>query len=173
MKPLYLHPGKEKRVLRGHRWIFSNEIASPLNDFEPGSWVEVYSSKKTLLGSGYINPKSLIAVRMVCPPGNEPTRDYFQGLLAKADTHRRETLYPGADCYRAVFGESDGIPGLIVDRYGDVVCYQITTLGMARVEHEGAVRVPGTGPALTPSDFEDPVLWRQIERIGAPFARHD
>ena len=134
MKPLYLHPGKEKRVLRGHRWIFSNEIASPLNDFEPGSWVEVYSSKKSLLGSGYINPKSLIAVRMVCPPGSGPTRDFFQGLLAKADTHRRETLYPGADCYRAVFGESDGIPGLIVDRYGDVVCYQITTMGMARIE---------------------------------------
>jgi 23S rRNA (cytosine1962-C5)-methyltransferase len=134
MKPLYLHAGKDKRILRGHRWIFSNEIASPLSDFEPGSWVDVFSSKKVLLGSGYINPKSLISVRMVCSPGQQPTRDFFAGLLQKAAMHREEILYPGSECFRVVFGESDGVPGLLVDRYGDVLAYQITTLGMARIE---------------------------------------
>lgn len=133
MKSLHLNPGREKRLLRGHRWIFSNEIAGNLSDYEPGSWVEVSSGKGVLLGSGYINPHSLIAVRLVCPPGQSPTRDFFHGLLENAAA-RRKILYPDADCYRLIYGESDGLPGLVIDRYGDILVYQITTLGMARIE---------------------------------------
>jgi len=120
--------------MHGHRWIFSNEIADRLSDYEPGSWVDVYSAKGVLLGSGYINPKSLIAVRMVCPPGRQPTRDFFSDLLRKADSRRSDIYYPGSSCYRIVYAESDGLPGLVVDRYGDILVYQITTLGMARME---------------------------------------
>lgn len=134
MKPLSLHPGRERRVLQGHRWVFSNEIAQELSDYEPGSWVEVRSSKGVALGTGYINPNSLIAVRIVCPPGQQPTRDFFRDLLQKAAIRRSELYYPGSQSFRAVYAESDGLPGLVVDRYGDMIVYQITTLGMARME---------------------------------------
>lgn len=133
MKPLYLNPGREKRVLRGHRWIFSSEISNRLSDYEPGSWVEVFSSKGVLLGSGYINPHSLIAVRLVCSPGEKPTAEFFHDLIENA-VNRRKVFYPGSDCYRAVYGESDRLPGLVIDRYGEVLVYQITTLGMSRLE---------------------------------------
>ncbi|MGP8197084.1 MAG: rRNA large subunit methyltransferase I, partial [Syntrophobacteraceae bacterium] len=52
MKTLTLHPGRERRILRGHRWVFSNEIADPVHDFEPGSWVEVLTAKGLSLGAG-------------------------------------------------------------------------------------------------------------------------
>jgi len=133
MQPLYLKPGEEKRILKGHRWVFSNEIASSLSEYEAGSWVQVYSAKKTLLGSGYINPSSLISVRLVCQPGQTPGKDLFLTLLRDAKRRRRQ-LYSDSVCYRAVYGESDGLPGLVVDRYGELLVYQITTLGMAKME---------------------------------------
>ena len=134
MKKIHLHPGKEKRLLQGHRWVFSNEISDRLADYEPGSWVRVFSSKGVPLGSGYINPQSLITVRLACPPGQEPTREYFSDLVSKAAERRKELYYPGSDCYRVIYGESDGLPGLVVDRYGKVLVYQMTTLGMSRIE---------------------------------------
>lgn len=133
MKPLYLHPGRERRILHGHRWVFSNEIAGNLSDYEPGSWVEVFTAKGLSLGSGYINPSSLIAVRLLCPPGKMPDEDFFRQALRRAAAYR-ETVYPGSDCCRLVFGESDGLPGLVVDRYADVLAYQVGTLGMSRME---------------------------------------
>ncbi|MCE5243763.1 MAG: class I SAM-dependent rRNA methyltransferase [Syntrophobacteraceae bacterium] len=135
MKEIRLHPGREKRVLQGHRWIFSNEIADRLPEFEPGSWVDVRSAKGVPLGTGYINPRSLIAVRLMSPPGREPDRDFLRRLIAEADALRTDLLYPGSTCYRAVYGESDGLPGLVVDRYGDVLVTQVTTLGMSLMEN--------------------------------------
>ncbi|MCU0587535.1 MAG: class I SAM-dependent rRNA methyltransferase [Syntrophobacteraceae bacterium] len=131
---IHLHPGREKRVAQGHRWVFSNEIQEPLGGIEPGSWVRVHSSKGALLGSGYINPRSLIAVRLVCIPGEKPSVDLLRERLIKAAAFRARKLYPDSSCCRLVFGESDGLPGLIVDRYGDILVYQIGTLGMSRIE---------------------------------------
>lgn len=133
-EPLHLHPGRERRVLAGHRWVFSNEIASRLSDYEPGSWVEVFSSKKASLGVGYINPGSLITVRLLCRPGEMPTDELFIGRLRDAAALRSELLYPGSECYRVVFSESDALPGLVLDRYGDTYVYQINTLGMSLLE---------------------------------------
>jgi len=133
MKTLKLHPGSERRILRGHRWVFSNEIADPVHDFEPGSWVEVLTAKGLPLGVGYINPSSLIAVRLVCPPGKKPDEKFFRQTLLEAASFR-EFLYPGSDSCRLVFGESDSLPGLVVDRYGEVLVYQAGTVGMARME---------------------------------------
>lgn len=134
MQAIHLQPGRGKRLIQGHRWVFSNEITEKLSEYEPGSWVTVHTAKGVFLGSGYINPKSLIAVRLVCPPGSEPTKDFFFTLLNQAARRRQETFYPGSECYRLIYGESDGFPGLIVDRYGEILVYQITTLGMARLE---------------------------------------
>ena len=133
MEKVTLHPGREWRVLQGHRWIFSNEITEPLSEYEPGSWVEVVSSKGTALGSGYINPAALIAVRLVCPPGQKPQAEFFRRTIERAAA-LREWLYPDSRCYRLIFSDSDGLPGLVVDRYEDVLVYQVTTVGMARLE---------------------------------------
>jgi 23S rRNA (cytosine1962-C5)-methyltransferase len=133
MDTLKLQPGAERRLLQGHRWVFSNEIANDFKKCEPGSWVQLVTSKGVPLGSGYVNPHSLIAVRLVCPPAQDPDRAFFTDLLQRAARHRQR-IYPGAECYRLVYGEADGLPGLVVDRYGDVLVYQITTLGMARLE---------------------------------------
>ena len=131
---VWLLPGCERRLLKGHKWIFSNEIAGSLSELQPG-WVKVVSSKGAALGIGYINPHALIAVRLVCRPGQEPTADFFRKLLIDA-AQRRAHLYPGSDAIRLVFGESDGLPGLVVDRYGDVLVYQVTTLGMSLIESQ-------------------------------------
>ena len=133
IRTLTLHSGRERRILRGHRWVFSNEIADPIHDFEPGSWVEVLTAKGLSLGVGYINPASLIAVRLVCPPGKKPDEKFFRQTLLEAAS-LRQFLYPGAESCRLVFGESDRLPGLVVDRYGDVLVYQAGTVGMAGME---------------------------------------
>lgn len=131
---VHLLKGCERRLLKGHRWIFSNEIAGGLKELTPG-WVRVLSAKGALLGTGYLNPHTLIAVRLVCRPGETPTPEFFRQRLAEAAARRQE-LYPGAEALRLVYGEADGLPGLIIDRYGDVLVYQITTLGMSLMEEE-------------------------------------
>ncbi len=133
LKTIRLVRGAEKRILRGHRWIFSNEVGHRLSQHEPGSWVKVESSKGVALGCGYVNPHSLIAVRLVGSPGEAPGDDLFAGRIERA-LEARTRWYPASDVYRLVFGESDGLPGLVVDRYGEVIVYQVTTLGMAGEE---------------------------------------
>jgi 23S rRNA (cytosine1962-C5)-methyltransferase len=129
-----LLPGRDRRLLQGHRWVFGNEIANNLSEFEPGSWVAVYSNKGVFLGSGYINPHSLIAVRLICPPHEKPSEDFIRGLLKDAAVRRQSVYYPDSQCMRVVYGEADGLPGLIVDRYNEILVYQISTLGMAVME---------------------------------------
>ncbi len=130
-----LFPGREKRLLRGHRWVFSNEISNNLSEFEPGSWVAVYSSRGVCLGSGYINPHSLIAVRLICRPQEKLSEDFIRALLEKSSMRRQALNYPDTQCARLVYGEADGLPGLVVDRYGEILVYQISTLGMALMEN--------------------------------------
>ena len=134
LKPIHLLPGREKRLLQGHKWLFSNELADHPTDFEPGAWVTVYSSKGVCFGSGYLNPHSLIAVRLVCRPHEKPSRELFGELLTRAADRRESLFYPNSGCSRLVYGEADGLPGLIVDRYGEVLVYQLTTLGMSLME---------------------------------------
>ena len=124
--------GCEHRLLKGHRWIFSNEIAGGLKELTPG-WVKVVSAKGVELGIGYLNPHTLIAIRLVCRPGEAPTPEFFRQRLADAAVRRQE-MYPHAQALRLVYGEADGLPGLILDRYAGVLVYQITTLGMSLIE---------------------------------------
>lgn len=132
---LRLKKDQERRILAGHCWIYSNEVdtqATPLKAFEPGQPVEILSHRGRWLGHGYVNPHSLICARLV-------SRDNKRALSLALWVERfrmaldlRERLYP-RPYYRLIFGESDGLPGLIVDRYGDLLAVQITTAGMERV----------------------------------------
>ena len=128
----------------GHLWIFSNEIdtaATPLAGFEPGAQVRIVGDRGHPLGVGYLNPATLIAARILARDTESVVgRDWMSARLRQA-LDLRESLYTSPH-YRWVFGESDGLPGLVLDRYGDIVVGQIATLGMERLRSdvEAAIR---------------------------------
>jgi 23S rRNA (cytosine1962-C5)-methyltransferase len=135
---LKLRKGAERRVLRGHEWVFSNELQLPQNGQtwpESGGLVHLQDYRGKFLASGYFNSKSLIAARVVArTPLTRLDRNWLRPRLESA-LRFREQLYPGR-CYRWVHGEADGLPGLVVDRFGDYLTIQITTAGMQRLESE-------------------------------------
>ncbi|HSF34362.1 MAG TPA: class I SAM-dependent rRNA methyltransferase [Candidatus Tectomicrobia bacterium] len=127
--PLHIHKGHERRLLLGHPWVFSNEIASDLRQYEPGSLVDVYTHGGTFVGRGYINPRSLITVRILARQREVIDSAFFRRRI-EAALRRRERLFPGAQSYRLVYSEGDLLPGLIIDRYADHAVLQTLTLGM-------------------------------------------
>jgi 23S rRNA (cytosine1962-C5)-methyltransferase len=145
MSVLKLKRGEDRRIRAGHPWVFSNEVdtaATPLSAFEVGATVRVHSSRDEFLGHAYVNPHALICARIL---GRHPEQPIGPELLS----HRlvvalalRDRLY-GEPYYRLAFGESDGLPGLVLDRYGDVVVGQIATAGMEalRAQVEQALRI--------------------------------
>jgi 23S rRNA (cytosine1962-C5)-methyltransferase len=144
LPPLRLKPNEERRLSAGHLWVFSNEIdtaATPLQGFEPGALCEVISARGKFIGYGYVNPHSLIAARVLGrDPRYPPNVSLFVHRLRVA-LSLREKRFPTSH-YRLVYGESDGLPGLVLDRYGDVIVGQIGTAGMEalRSEIEAAVQ---------------------------------
>ncbi len=125
---------EERRLLRGHLWVYSNEVdtaRTPLKAFAPGDPVTVVAHGGRPLGSGYANPHSLICARLVSRrPGVVLDRALLDARL-RAALALREALYD-RPAYRLVHGEGDGLPGLVVDRYGDVLVAQVGTAGMER-----------------------------------------
>lgn len=138
LKPLRLKKHEDRRLHAGHTWVFSNEVdtqATPLDGFEPGEACVIEESSGKVLGTGYVNPHTLISARLV---SRDPQIVLDQSLLV----HRlnialglRERLFE-RPYYRLVFGDSDGLPGLVVDRFGDQLVTQITTAGMERRKAE-------------------------------------
>ncbi len=135
---LRLKAKSDRRLKAGHLWIYSNEVdtdATPLKNFTNGQQVVVNSSSGKALGIAYVNPGNLICGRLV-------TRNTKYQLNKSLLVHRlkvalslRERLFDQPS-YRLIYGESDGLPGLVVDRFEDVVCVQISTAGMERVKHD-------------------------------------
>ncbi len=122
---------RTSRVLAGHLWIFSNELASSPRLHAPGSIVEVYDSKEAFMGTGYINPNSLIAVRLLTRQREEINADFFRKRIADALSYRKRFLPEGVSG-RLVYSEGDFLPGLIVDRYAGCLVVQLLTAGMER-----------------------------------------
>ncbi|HKY34236.1 MAG TPA: class I SAM-dependent rRNA methyltransferase [Candidatus Polarisedimenticolia bacterium] len=124
-----LNPREERRVLRGHRWVFSNEIDRIEGDPAPGTVVEVVRQDGRLVGLGHFNPDTLIAVRLLTDRREAIDRAFLAGRLRRA-LRLRQRLYPGARSFRLVHGESDDLPGLIVDKYEDCLAVQTLSRGM-------------------------------------------
>lgn len=120
-----LKPREERRITGslGHPWIFSNEIAS-FSDDANASLVEVYAGSGQLIGLAFYNPKSLIAGRLIAREKLEINIGFWKKRMLRAWALRLG-YYPGAVAFRWIFGESDGIPGLIVDRYGDYLALEV------------------------------------------------
>lgn len=129
---LALKRNEERRLRAGHLWVYSNEVDSrrtPLLGFEPGAAVLIQAASGKALGTGYVNPRALLCARILSQrPGARFDAAFFTRRLASA-LELRTALY-SAPCYRLAFGEGDALPGLVIDRYGDVCVVQITTAGM-------------------------------------------
>jgi len=129
MRELRLKKGEDRRLRRGHLWVYSNEIADDLKQFQPGEAVTVLDSQDRPIGSGTINPHNLIAVRIHAKRGEEDLdRAFLQRKIANA-SRLRERLGFG-NVARIVHGESDGLPGLIIDRFEDTFAVQHNSVGM-------------------------------------------
>jgi len=138
MKPLRLKRHEDRRLHAGHSWVFSNEVdtkTTPLEGFEPGELCVIEAANGKALGTGYVNPHTLICARLV---SRDPELALNQSLIV----HRlnvalslRTRLFE-RPYYRLVFGDSDFLPGLTVDRFGDTLVVQTTTAGMERMKTE-------------------------------------
>jgi 23S rRNA (cytosine1962-C5)-methyltransferase len=131
---LRLKRNEDRRLHAGHLWVFSNEIdtgQTPLPKFEAGELVRVQAHNDRALGLAYVNPKSLIAARML-ETWQIPDAKWLAARIRVAMS-LRDRLYP-APYYRLVYGESDGLPGLVIDRYGTRCVAQIGTAGMERLK---------------------------------------
>ncbi len=140
---LRLKRGEDRRLRAGHLWVFSNEVdigATPLTGFAPGAHARVHDYRDQFLGYAYVNPHALICARIL---SRSPVHPADRSLLVhrlKVALALRERHY-AVPYYRLVFGEGDGLPGLVLDRYGEVIIGQIATAGMEamRGEIESAV----------------------------------
>ena len=133
-RPLVLRKGEERRLRAGHLWVFSNEVdvaRTPLAPLAPGEPVQLLDHAGKRLGSGYANPSTLIAARLVDRAGGALDAALFTRRLEAALALRARRY--ATPHYRLVFGESDGLPGLTVERFGEVVVAQATTAGMDRL----------------------------------------
>jgi len=140
---LYLRRRQERRVQLGHPWVFSNEVAierSPLTALEAGECVNIMTHSGKPLGTAYVNPHSLICARMLSGQADRPLDEALLGRRVAHALALREKLGWLPDC-RIVYGESDRLPGLIVDRFADVLVVQIGTAGMERVRDEIVARL--------------------------------
>lgn len=132
MHSLRLKAHEERRLRAGHLWAYSNEIdtaVTPLKGLKPGTLCRLEDARGKALGVGYVHPNVLLSVRLLTGQVDALIdREWFERRLRQA-LSLRERLYPSPH-YRLVFGESDGLPGLVIDRYGDLLSVQLTTAGM-------------------------------------------
>lgn len=125
---IVLKPDSLKRVKRGHRWVFSNEIGEIESTVEHGGMVAVTDKSGTFYGSAVYSKNALIAARIFANHAVAFDAGWIVAMLQKAHA-LRERLMPGRMAYRLAYGDSDGLPGVIVDRYGDVYVIQLLTAG--------------------------------------------
>ncbi len=124
---------KEKatsKIIKGFLWVYSNEIEKVDGDFSPGDIVDLYDQNRSFIGRGYFNPLSKIAIRILTRRDEEINRNFFKNAIVKAWEYRKRVVN-GSSC-RVVFSEADFLPGLIVDKFGEVLVIQTLTLGMER-----------------------------------------
>ncbi len=167
-----LKPKEEGRLQAGHLWAFSNEIAKAPEKTAPGALADLFHSRSGFLGRGFYHPHSLIAFRILSSQKEEIDQRFFEKRFADALSWR-EKLYPGTHAYRLVFGESDRLPGLIIDRYGDHLAIQAIAAGMERCKE---TIVHALQAALAPKT----IIWRadsalrELEGLpqGAPQVLH-
>lgn len=165
---LTLKAREDKRLRIGHLWVFSNEVdtvKSPLKGLEPGGLCRVEDSRGQAIGLAAVNPNALICARLLTRRADATIDEgWFIRRIERA-LALRERLYD-KPFYRLVYGESDGLPGLVIDRYGDICVVQLGTAGMERFKAE---IVESLKHVLTPVGilFRNDVPVREMEGLPA------
>ena len=166
MKTLWLKKNEDRRLRAGHLWVFSNEIdpaRTPLKEFAPGEAATLMDAAGRSLGTVYVNPNSLIAARLVSRRPDNPLGAELIGRRLRAALAWRGQIYD-TPYYRLVHAEGDGLPGLILDRYGDVLVAQAGTAGMdARKAALTEALVDLLNPAVLL--FRNDVAGRELEGL--------
>lgn len=134
MTTAVLIPGKEKRVYSGHPWVFRSDIARVEGDFVPGDIVNVVSSRGHFLAKAFYNPQSQIALRVMSLRDESIDRPFIFRRVREAIDYRRS--FADLRSCRLIFAESDRLPALIVDAFGDVLVLQCLALGMERFKQD-------------------------------------
>lgn len=124
---------EQRRILQGHLWVFSNEVAEVDAEAENGSIVRLEDAAHNVLGMGFYNKNSLIAVRLFSRKDEVIDRAFFERRLLDA-AQLRNTVFPESTAYRLAHGESDLLPGLIIDRYNDSFVVQMLSAGMQTIQ---------------------------------------
>jgi 23S rRNA (cytosine1962-C5)-methyltransferase len=130
MPAIVLKPGREKSLLRRHPWIFSGAVQNVGGDYVPGGTVELLSSSLQFLARAAYSPHSQIRARVWTFDDVEVDKEFFRRRVRSALAARQAlNVERHSNASRLIYAESDGIPGLIVDRYGDVLVLQSLTAG--------------------------------------------
>lgn len=130
---IFLKPGREASLLRGHPWIFSGALASVEGKPDPGDIAVVATHEGLPLALGFFNPVSDISFRLLTTDTTAPVNAHFWRTRIRTSlTLREKTIPKGTTAYRLINAEGDWMPGLIVDRYGDYLVLSIATAGMER-----------------------------------------
>jgi 23S rRNA (cytosine1962-C5)-methyltransferase len=119
---------EEKRLLEGHSWVYSNEIDSIKGHIKSGELALVYDYLGNFIGKGFLNTSSKIFVRLLSRINEEIDEAFFEKKLMRLKELKESLGY--LNSYRVCFGEADGIPGFIVDKFGDYLSVQILSLGI-------------------------------------------
>jgi len=132
-----LKKGREHRLYAGHSWVYSGEIANITSEPKDGAAVDIRDHKERFMGRGLLNTRSQITVRRFTTQKEEIDKAFFGRRIEAALEYRRENTSIGdAEAFRLVSSESDQVPGLIVDQYGDHLVLQALTLGIDQRKKE-------------------------------------
>ena len=134
MGNVILKPGKEKRVLSRHPWVFRSDIDRTDGTIVPGDIVRIFSAKGRFLAMAFYNPGSQIALRVMSYQDEEINREFIFRRIHEAIEYRKN--FADLRSCRLVFAESDRLPALIVDSFGDVLVIQCLALGMERFKKD-------------------------------------
>lgn len=134
---LILQPGRERSLLHGHPWLFSGAVAHCEGSPEPGELVMAVTADETPLAVGFYNPLTNIAFRCVTmAPGSMVDHNFLRRLIVDARALREKVVPGRTDAYRLINAEGDGLPGLVVDRYGPYLVVSFSTAGADRFHRE-------------------------------------
>ena len=128
-KQIILKKNEEHRIVAGHQWVFSNEVKSIRGDPVSGDLVELLRYDDKFLGLGFFNPHSLIAFRFLTNQEEEISAQFFERRILDA-LQLRKRFYPQEETFRLVHGESDFLPGLVIDKYNEYLSVQALSFGM-------------------------------------------
>lgn len=132
MASVTLRKTRETRVRAGHPWIYASEIEKVEGDFQNGDIVDVLNFRGGFIGRAFYNPVSQISIRMLTTVDEPCDRGFFRERIQDAWEYRKKLCDP--ESCRLIYSESDFMPGLVVDKFGDYLSVQILSLGMERIK---------------------------------------